>query len=50
MEGTDRPWNPSERVLPGGLNPDYRNWLEAKQNENQAKLETKIKELLGKGN
>ncbi|MEN3156869.1 hypothetical protein ABC502_00635 [Alkalimonas sp. NCh-2] len=49
VEGTDRSWNPSEKVVPGGLNPDYRNWLKDKQEESQERLQTIIDKLLNGG-
>jgi hypothetical protein len=45
VEGSDRPWNPSEKVVPGGLHPDYRNWLKDQQEASQQRLQDMINKL-----
>ncbi|RUO79866.1 hypothetical protein CWI84_09580 [Idiomarina tyrosinivorans] len=49
VEGTDKPWNPSEKVVPGGLSSKYRTWLEFEQNKSKTKLQELIDKFRGEG-
>ncbi|WP_185148671.1 hypothetical protein, partial [Rheinheimera tangshanensis] len=46
IEGTEKSWNPSEKVAPDGLDPNHREWLKSEQESNRARLQKKINDMM----